>query len=286
MGEVITINIEQVAARMKLSVFNTTKATFRRQHKAETEEVNRKHQTGNAARVSVLQCSHPNVQAIGSLQGVARGTHYDLTLPSIQDGMRLVAVGREFEHSERINECVSKQITLVEEMVVDGCYVGGRQYQTDEVRLNGLFEDRAWPKNPDALRNEYSMTYKYLSCPTDGAWADWLAESARAADAEVKSRLEKALKHVAERCSSDGRLFESVFSNLEDLLKLVPDFDLAGKYKQIADAAAELTMKANIETLRDDKNARKEVAKRANKIVDMFGDLSKLGEGFTFQQSA
>jgi len=271
MAEILTIDIKEVAARMKLATLTTGAPRFRRLHKTETKAVNQKHGTGEAAKVSVLQCSHPALTEINAIQGAARLEHYRLTLPSVQDGLRLLAVGKEFEHAEKMSEAAIKQRVKVDQLAADGCFVGGAQFDTDRVRLNGLFEERAWPVDASEMRRAFVFQTRYLGVPTDGAWSEWLEESSRAADAEVRDRLENALKHVAERCSSDGRLFQSIFTNLQDLLDLVPSFDVSGRYEAIVKAAKEVAS-FNAESIRDNKKTRTKIAERASEIGAMFGD--------------
>jgi hypothetical protein len=269
-----TSRIEEVAARLKLATLTTGAYRARRMHKRESVEVNEKHNTGSAAKVSVLQCGHPSLGEIWKLQAAARTEHYAITLPSCQDGMRILAAGREFEHSDRMKEYAEKQREHVDVLAAAGVYVGGAEFYSNKARLNGLFDERAWPADARALRAEFVFQTRYLAVPAgDQAWQEWLNESITAADAELRERLESALKRVVERVgNTDGRLFQSVFGNLKEVIDLVPGFDADGRYRRIVEASQEI-IEVNAESIRDNKSEREKIARRADALLSVFGEL-------------
>jgi hypothetical protein len=126
-----------------------------------------------------------------------------------------------------------------------------------------------WPDN-STVESKFRFDLQYLPCPVQGEWENWLRVSVSAAQAELRDQLESAIRHVAERCASDGRLFESVFSNLRELLDMVPDLDLENDQviRGIAKRARELDQ--DRETVAKSPALRKSVAEEANRIASMF----------------
>src|SRR6185295_5818018 len=239
-------NVQSIAARTKLAVLQTGAWRATRLHKHETLEENARHNT-SAAKVLVKVSDHPALSDITKLHAHAYATHKRLTLPTVQDGMRLLPVGREFEHSAEMRQLADEHARIVARFLADY----DQEKADAPVRLNGLYDPSMWPSH-DAVAAKFTFATRYLSTPVDGAWGDWLAESARAAEDDVRERLTEALTRVKERCASDGKLFASVFDSIRDLADLVPDLDLTGDFAPVVAALAPLTTLKS-DSIRDNK---------------------------------
>lgn len=260
------INVAEVAARTKLAVLNTGRWQATRQHRKETNAVNTAHGT-NAAKVLVRVSDHPALSALTKLHAEAYQEHRRLTLPSAQDGMRLLPAGREFEHAEAMRKISDRHNVLVAEFLAD--YESERK--NAPARLNGLYDPAMWP-SASAIADKFSFRTRYLPCPADGAWGEWLEASAQEAEAELRERISEALKRVRDRCKADGKLYASVFDAIRDLTNLVPDLDFSGEYAPVVEAMKPL---ANIhaEDVRDAPRARAKVAKQAADILSVLGGI-------------
>lgn len=260
------INIEDVAARMKLAVLQTGAWRATRLHKSETREENARHNT-NTAKVLVRVSDHAALGLLTKLHAAAYAEHKRLTLPTQQDGMRLLPAGREFEHSGRMREFADEHDKLVAQFLAD--------YETERTnapaRLNGLYDPTMWPSYK-SVAEKFKFSTRYLATPTEGAWGDWLADSTEAAEAELRDRLTEALTRVRDRCKSDGKLYASVFDSIRDLAALVPDFDMSGGFGNVVQAMTPLTT-LHSEILRDDAEGRKQAADRAASILSMLGGV-------------
>lgn len=259
--------VGEIAARVKLCALSTGAWRATRLHRGETAKVNTDHGTTNAAKVHVHLCNSAALSELGKLHAAAYDEHKKLTLPSIMDGFRLLPAGRELEHSQAMQKNATKHNTLKAQFVAEY----DAEKLTAPARLNGLFDPAHWPA-VETVAAKFSFATRYLPCPTDGAWGDWIAESARAAEDELRDRLTDALQRVAERCGSDGKLYESVFSNLAEVIALVPDLNITN--------APELTAAANVakelaglsaDTIKDSKTARKNAAQKAADILAAMG---------------
>jgi hypothetical protein len=260
------VDLADIAARTKLCVLQTGAWRATKQHKSETAAENLRHGT-NAARVLVRVSDHRALSDILKTHAAAYQDHKRITLPSVQDGMRLLPAGREFEHAERMRAHGDRHNALVREFLAD--------YDAEKaaapVRLNGLYDASMWPPHA-VVESKFAFNTRYLATPTDGAWNDWLSESAEAAEAELRDRLTEALTRVRDRCKSDGKLYASVFDSIRDLAALVPDLDLTGDYAPVAAALAPLA-RVNADSIRDDETARKETADKAASILSVLGGI-------------
>ena len=263
-----TTDVTAIAERMKIAVLQTGAWRATRLHRSETRETNTRHNTTNAAKVLVRVSDHSALSDLAKLHAQAYAEHKRLTLPTVQDGMRLMPVGREFEHAAAMRKLTDRHNTLVTEFLND--------YEDEAaaapVRLNGLYDATMWPPL-SVVRNRFTFNVRYLATPTEGAWGDWLAESNRAANAELRERLTEALTRVRDRCKSDGKLFASVFDSIRDLVALAPDFDVDGTFAPVVQAMTSLGS-VHADALRDNEDRRKEVANEAASILSVLGGIS------------
>lgn len=260
------INIAEVAARTKLAVLSTGRWQATRQHRKETVAVNEAHST-TAAKVLVRVSDHQALTDLSKLHAAAYQEHRRLTLPSAQDGMRLLPAGREFEHAEIMRKLGDRHNRLVTAFLAD--------YESEKrdapVKLNGLYDASMWPSTSE-IEGKFSFSTRYLPTPADGAWGEWLAASAEEAEKELRARLAEALQRVRDRCKSDGKLYASVFDSIRDLVNLVPDLDFSGEYAQVVTAMVPLSV-ISAEDVRDDSKARRKVAKQATDILSVLGGI-------------
>ena len=263
----MTINITNVAGRTKLAVLQTGSWRATRLHKTETRAENARHNT-DAAKVLVRLTDSEAYRKIGKLDAAAYAEHKRLTLPTVQDGMRLLPAGRELEHSASMAKLADERARLVKDFLAD--------YDAEKAsapyRLGTLYDASMWPSH-DEVERRFTFSTRYLATPTDGAWADWLAESSRAAEDELRDRLREALERVRDRCRADGKLFSSVFDSIRELADLVPDLDFGGQYAPVVEALKPLT-KLHADVLRDDDKGREQAAKKAASILSVLGGIS------------
>jgi hypothetical protein len=258
--------IQGIADRTKLARLSTGMWRATRQHRAETVAENVRHNT-NAARVLVRVSDHSALSDLTKLHAAAYQRHKRLTLPTVQDGLRILPAGREFEHADEMRAFADKHTALVAQFLAD--------YDDEKaaapVRLNGLYDASMWPSHADVERR-FTFGTQYLPTPTAGAWADFLAQSTEAAEAELRERLTEALTRVRDRCKSDGKLYASVFDSVRDLAELVPDLDLTGDYAPVVAAMQPLTT-VTADSIRDDDTARQDTARAAASILSVLGGI-------------
>lgn len=260
-------DIVNIAARYQLCLLQTGAWRATRLHRGETREENTRHKT-HAARVTVRVTDHQALRDLSKLHAAAYNEHKSITLPTVQDGMRLLPAGRELDHAARMSKFADQHNRLVREFLADY----DDECANAPARLNGLYDASMWPAHA-VVADKFTFRTRYLATPTDGAWADWLAESSRAAEDDVRERLTKALERVRDRCRSDGRLYATVFDNIRELVDLVPDLDLTGNFAPVVQAMAPLTT-MHADVIRDDEHGRQQAAERAANILSILGGIN------------
>lgn len=256
----------EVAAKLKVATVSLGRWQATRQNRKATREVNEQHNT-DAAKVLVRVSNHPALKELQQLHQEVYAEHRRLTVPSAQDGMRLLPAGREFEHAEAMRKFGDRHNALVEAFLAD--YPNERK--AARARLNGLFEESMFPSVQN-MPDKFKFQTRYLPCPTDGAWSEWVATSAEEAEAEVRKRLSDALKRVRENCKGDGKLFASVFESIRELVELVPDLDISGEFAPVVKAMEPLAA-IHSEDIRKDESARRKVSKQADSILSVLGGI-------------
>lgn len=260
------IDIKEVAAHTLLTEHKTGIWQATRLHKDETRAENQRHNT-NTAKVLVRITDSKTLQEIRKLHSDAYAKHKLVTLPTVQDGLRLLPAGRELEHSTLMRKYGDEHNRLVREFLA--AYEDERDAAPN--RLNGLYDPSMWPALSEVAK-KFKFNTRYLPTPTIGTWGDWLMESTRAAEAELRERLETALERVRDRCRADGRLHATVFDSIRELVELVPDLDFAGELTPVVQAMAPLAQ-CHAELLRDDEDLKKAAADKAANILSVLGGI-------------
>lgn len=260
------VDVASIAARIKLTAYSAGMWRATRLHKSETRAENERHKT-DVAKVTVRLTDNENLKKLTALHAAAYAEHKRLTLPTDQAGMRMLPAGRELEHSQRMTEFHDSHEKIVDAFLSEY----DQERLMAPIRLNGLFDASMWPSH-DTVASKFKFTTRYLACPTDGSWAQWIEDSTAAARDDVDDRIRAALERVRDRCRSEGPLYATVFDNLRELKDLLPDLDLDGTFTAVTDELGSLT-KLHAENLRDDKQGREDVAQRASDILSVLGRI-------------
>jgi len=262
-----------VASRMKLAQFSTGAWRPTRTHQGETAEENKRHGLNGEARVAVTICSHPALYGTKTKQGLfavhsaAGSYHKSVTLPTCMEGMRLLRAGDEFTHSQQMMAYHMRHDLLVAEFIAD--------YEAEKAlaptRLKKLFDPAMWP-DQNTVASKFKFAVRYLPCPVDGEWGDWMEESAGAAQSELMDRLVEAGRNLAEICGRDGKLYQATLDNLADVCAMVSDGFNLTEDPIIAEAAKQLAKvtDAGLDAIKESKKGTKS---RVDEILDVFGKL-------------
>ena len=217
--------------------------------------------------MSVRLTDHIALADLGKLHAAARSEHYRLTLPSADDGFRLLPCGREMEHSQIMRDFADKHEVLKRSFLAD--YAGERAQAP--IKLNGLFVAAQWP-DESTVDGKFGFSTRYLPVPSAGTWQTWLAETAEAAREELRERLGATVRAMASKLADkDGVFRDSLVSNAAEVSALASDLNLTDDVDIAALAQATAGLASNDpETLRNNPHARAGAAARAAEICAAF----------------
>lgn len=254
-----------LAKRALLVTLSTGAWRATKLHHAETAKVNADHNAKDIAKVSVKLSDHPALSKLGKLHAEARAEHYRVTLPSADDGFRLLPCGREMEHAATMARFSEQHESLVREFLA--AYDAERA--SAPLRLNGLYDARHWPAD---VSGKFKFATRYLPVPDAGTWQEWLAESAEAGKEDLKARLAAAVRAMADKLGDSKAIFrDSLVENLREIVSLSGDLNLADDpvIAQLAIEASALTVHAP-DALRNNPGDRSAAHKRAADICRNF----------------
>ncbi len=261
--------VSRIASRIMVCNFRTGAWRGKHRDTNEAAKVNRDAGAMGAASVTVDMMAGANSKLAEITKNFANAyaAHKALTLPSCQDGLRVIPSGKEFEHAETMKAFREKHDSLVSDFMAE--YENCKQ--TAPVRLGSLYQPDKWP-DLASIQNSFKFRNSYYPCPTEGAWTDWIKETADIATMDFRETLYSALERVAERCASDGKLHASVFENIRDICAMAGAMNIADDpmIKEVAEKAAPLG-NLDAEILRENKTARADAATAAKNLFSYFG---------------
>jgi hypothetical protein len=227
---------QAIANSIKLVTMETGAWRAQKLNRRESADVNARNLVAtDTAKVIVRLTDNANLTALYKLHAEAYSEHRRITLPSIQDGIRIVPCGKELEHAKIMADFASKHAALVSDFLAEYDQIRLEA----PVKLNGLFDGKQWPAK-EVVASKFNFATRYLPCPSDGAWSDWLNETAQAGQSELRERLVTAARHLADVLKNDGKLYQSALDNLREVCELAGEgFNLLDD-PIIAQAAREL----------------------------------------------
>lgn len=250
------------------------------------EQYHARDDAGRYNKVLIDKRAFADIQACVSK---ARQAHYDLTLPWLDTGGRIMSVHHFEEYERRMRGYAEDFEAAVRDFL--GRY---EDWKADaERRLNGMYRDADYPSRQE-LATKFSFETWQIPVPDAADFRVAIGQVAlERARAEIKRKTEEAVRaaqqdpwrriaetvgHMADRLAAykpggDGEKAEGVFrdslvENVRDLVRVLPGLNLTSD--PALDRIAE-RMKALCETeaavLREVDPKRKEVAGKAQEIL-------------------
>jgi hypothetical protein len=248
----------------------------------------------NGAKTKVVNANKNLMAGTGVLDTIvkyaanARAWHISQTLPWTDNGSRLLPMSNFVEYKKQLGELEANYEALVEKFIV--AYpnlVSAAAFQ-----LGTLFDRNEYP-DESSLKKKFKFTYSFFPVPTAGDFRIDINEEAKAeimancnsayedrlnnAMREAWSRLHDCLSRMSERLTdnADGsrKIFrDSLVENGVELVTMLkhlnitqdPKLELARRELQSAIGAHDL------DSLRDNSNAREAVKMRVDSILSKF----------------
>jgi len=228
---------------------------------------------------------------------LARKAHYQQTLPWLDDGSRVLPAKGFDKYSREMREYKAN----FEQAVKD--FLGKwNDHLTDaQISLNGMFDANDYPSLPD-LRSEYAFKTIINPMPdsddfrvqvgSDNVDAireqieERTKEATELAVADVMERISSTVGHMRDKLDSykpskgkgtkaQNTFKDSLVGNVQELVDLLPSLNVTNS-PQIAQIAQDMGSRlcgVDAQTLRDDTDARSQVASDANSIMSKLDDI-------------
>lgn len=235
-SEVPTIPSSAMLVELKMSVW----AGRKKDKNASTEVTDQNFaEAGTASVTKKLLGNSEELVAIQKFVANARNSHYDITLPWSDMGLRLLPTTQFFSYNEMITGLQEQFYTMV-----DG-FVNGysNEVASASARLGNLFSINDYP-TPDTIRSKFNFRLSYIEVPSEGDFRIDVGEEQRAmlkdnysqyyqkqfegAMADLWKRLFTALSNMSEKLDGkDGdrskcKVFrDSLVGNLLDVVTLL-----------------------------------------------------------------
>jgi hypothetical protein len=267
-----------------------------------TRETNaRNNAKEDAGRYNKLLIAKDGIQEINRIMGAARTAHYQLTMPWLDDGARILPSALYDEYAK-----TTRTFRAEYEAAVKKFAEGYPQLVADaKQRLNGMYNPEDYPDVAEMSMYDYQKNpwgrFRFdvimLPCPDAADFrVDLADEHAEDIRADIEQRMNAALQNamtgpiqriinvvgaMVDRLSaykpakpgsgkrSEGTFRDSLVDNIRDLVDLLPAFNLAGD-KALADITTRLRnelCKNDAEVLREDQKVRDATKKAAKSIL-------------------
>jgi hypothetical protein len=279
------MNISEKAMLVALSI---SAWSGRKYDKDATAEVAQNHGTdaSRAGRFNKILVNPISLKDITSIAGNARNYTMSVTLPWLNDGIRIIPVDIYLEYVQRMSEYRSQFNQAVEKLLVEYDALV-KQARLD---LNGLFKESDYP-SAESIRRKHAFNVRVFNLPDSNDFRVSLSESefqstkqeieqnlSEAQDNAVRDvfqrvsmRMEHMLKRLKEVEANDGKgIRESMMSNISDLADILPKLnitnnpDIDGIAMQIKHDLATITS----DDLRENQSSRIAAAQTARDILN------------------
>ena len=239
----------------------------------------------NGAKTKVVNANKNLMAGTGVLDTIvkyaanARAWHISQTLPWTDNGSRLLPMSNFVNYKKQLGELETNYEALVDKFII--AYpnlVSAAAFQ-----LGTLFDRNEYP-DESSLKRKFKFTYSFFPVPTAGDFRIDINEEAKAeimancnSAYEAWSRLHDCLSRMSERLTdnADGsrKIFrDSLVENGVELVTMLkhlnitqdPKLELARRELQSAIGAHDL------DSLRDNSNAREAVKLRVDSILSKF----------------
>ena len=244
-----------------------------------TQEVDEAHGATNSGRFTKTLLVSKQLEDITTCLGKARSYHYKVTLPWDDAGQRLLPVAEYLEYVAKMEEIMVEHKQLVNVFLSN--YPDLRD--DAKVRLNTLFDEDDYPSEKDLI-HKFAISYNFTPISDS---SDLRVDVSKSEAKEIKKNIEaglqnkintsklsivnrakKAVEAAYERLDDKNSTFrDSLIGNILELVETIPivNFDEDATLIELCKKLRKLDVP--VESLRKDKEIRKDTAKRCKKIL-------------------
>ena len=278
-------NIANLAEKAMLVGLNIHGWQARKYDRRISREVAESHAaTGNAGRFNkhLLPGDAVSYEAVHKKGRELRAFYYENTLPWSKDGQRILPTANYEAFSEGVRRFKREYLVLTEDFL--------REYpllkEDARALLNGMFNEMDYPSS-DTMRGKFSVEIETLPLPTAADFRVALGEAeVKRIQSEIERRLEvevtnankdlwnrlrTAVDNMVVRLGGDGKFHNTLVSNLQDIVDLIPNLNFTGdaNLEAIRTACEKALAGHDPQALRDDAVLRANVAAQAQEIANL-----------------
>lgn len=251
-----------------------------------TEEIARLKDSYDAGVFIKKLFGKEDIQSIIAVQGYARRIHHFYGLPWYDGGIRLLPTALFDDFSSQINEAIQ----LLDDAVDDVIARYDDIIQHARKRQGKMFNKEDYPTKEE-IKKRFRIVVRFLPVPDKSDFRadmpqeikDNFTQNDQFEDA-VKAmwgKFRDVLEHAFEQLSKKkGKLFESVLSNLIDVVEILPALNIKEDpaLNKLVKRAKALYADLEIKDLRENEDLREETATETKKILDKIGDYYAFDE--------
>lgn len=279
------MEIQNRAILVKLSI--SSWAAVKQDREASMQVIRDKKAESSAGSFKKKLVDSHLLRDFNTLTRRAQRIHQDYTLPWLDNGYRILPSALYLKYRDAMREVSSEMGTVVDKIVSNRETIMHHAKQ----RLGEMYKESEFP-SADELRSKFGMDVDMLPVPTSNDWrveldnnqVDELRNeletktSAAQADAmrHLWNRLHESIQKMVDRLENDGKLHESTFDGLRDLVDLLPDLNI-DKNPDMDEVAADLRLKlrnVDLVTLRKDDKERARAAGELDDILKRIQQFS------------
>lgn len=277
------ISNSSLATRALLVSVKISQWTGRKTDDKATDTVTRTHKTDSEAG-SYTKRLLPNAAELQEVRARAtkiRKYFHDQTLPWMTDGSRIISAKNHLKFTTEIRKMTADFQRAAKDF--EAAYP--RLQAKAQAQLGTLYSAAEYPTHAE-IKNKFKCEVNILPMPDEKDFRVEVSETEKKAFVEkmkeveaeamrsVWERLHGVLKTAAEKLNDPNAIFrDSLVENVTELCDLLPALNVSDDPK--LDAAREdikkLVSGHSLDTLRTDKKARKDVAKRLKDVTDKMG---------------
>lgn len=281
-----SVNDKAMLARLSISRWGASK-----HDKSISEQVAQQHQAKpEMGRYTKRLVAKETLEEIRQIATQARHHHYEHTLPWLDDGARILPAASYFDYMNEQNSLKAK----FDHAVDDFARVYPQVVDDARLSLGGLFDHADYPDQSD-ISEKFSMEIDIVQLPSAEDFrvnisADEQEKIRSAIQERVDQGVEGAIKSVWDRVhdaaqrmmerlenysvDTDGKVQgtfrDSLVGNIRDLVDVLPALNITNSnaLEDMRNRLEQDLCQIDAQTLRDDPDARKKVAKAAAQIVE------------------
>jgi hypothetical protein len=284
-----------ITERAMLITFSIKQWTAAKHDRKVSDEVADSHGSNrDMGRFNKSLLAKSALEKLKKIANAARNEHYNLTLPWMDDGARILGSAGYLKYTETMREYRDQWDDAVADFVANY----PRYVDDARVALNGLFRSEEYP-DPRVIGDKFSFGFNVLPMPSA---TDFRVELGDAETARIRREIEEStnqaietamgdvwgrIRDVVERMADRLRAYkvtadgienpfrDSLVQNARDLVDILPSLNITGDAAVSAFTAkiqSEL-LAYNAQTLRDDSQARERTAEAAEDILRQMSDF-------------